>query len=215
MTKTTVVLFDLDGVLVDATEWHYESLNRALALFGFAINRYEHLSAYNGLPTRTKLEMLSVEKGLPRSLHGLIKRLKQVYTKEEILSKCWPVFEKEYMLSRLRREGYRLGVCSNAIRETLTLMLERSGILKYFDLVMSNEDVANPKPDPEIYVEAIRRLEVSPDQVIIVEDAPHGIEAARRSGARVLEVSGFHEVDYWRLFPLLTPETPAKKETSC
>src|SRR3954464_6519552 len=149
-TKPTAILFDLDGVLIDATEWHYESLNRALALFGFSINRYEHLSAYNGLPTRTKLEMLSVEKGLPRALHPLIKRLKQVYTKAEILSKCWPVVEKEHLLSRLRREGYTLAVCSNAIRETMTLMLERSGVLKYFELVLSNEDVDRPKPDPEI-----------------------------------------------------------------
>ncbi|HJW92580.1 MAG TPA: HAD family hydrolase [Thermoanaerobaculia bacterium] len=202
-TKPTAILFDLDGVLIDATEWHYESLNRALALFGFSINRYEHLSAYNGLPTRTKLEMLSVEKGLPRALHPLIKRLKQVYTKEEILSKCWPVFEKEYMLSRLRREGYTLAVCSNAIRETMTLMLERSGVLKYFELVLSNEDVDRPKPDPEIYLKAMERLQVKPEQVLIIEDAPHGIEAARRSGARVLEVAGFHEVDYWKLAPAL------------
>jgi beta-phosphoglucomutase len=203
VTKTKAVLFDLDGVLVDATEWHYESLNRALGLFGFSINRYEHLSAYNGLPTRTKLEMLTVEKGLPRALHELIKRLKQVYTKEEILSKCWPVFEKEYMLSRLRREGYTLGVCSNAIRETVLLMLERSGVLKYLDLVLSNEDVRNPKPHPEIYLHAMERLGLQPGEVVIVEDAPHGIEAARRTGARVLEVAGFQEVDYWRLYPLL------------
>lgn len=215
MTKTTAILFDLDGVLVDATEWHYESLNRALGLFGFGINRYEHLSAYNGLPTRKKLEMLTVEKGLPRALHDLIKRLKQVYTKEEILSHCWPVFEKEYMLSRLRREGYTLGVCSNAIRETVLLMLERSGVLKYFDLVMSNEDVDNPKPDPEIYLKAIERLGVAPDEVLIIEDAPHGREAARRSGARVLEVAGFQEVDYWRLLPSLNAPRSKPEGKSC
>jgi beta-phosphoglucomutase len=215
MTKTTAVLFDLDGVLVDATEWHYESLNRALGLFGFGINRYEHLSAYNGLPTRKKLEMLTVEKGLPRALHDLIKRLKQVYTKEEILSHCWPVFEKEYMLSRLRREGYTLGVCSNAIRETVLLMLERSGVLKYFDLVMSNEDVDNPKPDPEIYLKAIERLRVAPDEVLIIEDAPHGREAARHSGARVLEVAGFQEVDYWRLLPSLNAPRSATEGKPC
>jgi hypothetical protein len=63
VNRITAVLFDLDGVLVDATEWHYEALNHALGLFGFDITRYEHLSSYNGLPTRRKLEMLSVEKG--------------------------------------------------------------------------------------------------------------------------------------------------------
>ena len=108
MTKITAVVFDLDGVLVDATEWHYEALNRSLQLFGFSISRYEHLSTYNGLPTRKKLEMLTVEKGLPVALHGLINRVKQVYTREEILTKCRPVFEKEYMMSRLKSDGYRL-----------------------------------------------------------------------------------------------------------
>src|SRR5262245_34026819 len=61
----------------DATEWHYNALNRALALFGYSITRYEHATAYNGLPTNTKLRMLSVEKGLPPSLHRLVNRLKQ------------------------------------------------------------------------------------------------------------------------------------------
>src|SRR5258708_13234207 len=88
--KISAVLFDLDGVLVDATEWHYEALNRSLGLFGYSISRYEHLSAYNGLPTRKKLEMLSVEKGLPSSLHDLITRVKQVYTREEILNHACP-----------------------------------------------------------------------------------------------------------------------------
>src|SRR3989304_220670 len=128
MTKITAVVFDLDGVLVDATEWHYEALNRSLQLFGFSISRYEHLSAYNGLPTRKKLEMLSVEKGLPVALHGLINNIKQVYTREEILTQCQPMFDKEYMLSRLKREGYRLGVCSNAIRDSVELMIRQSGL---------------------------------------------------------------------------------------
>jgi len=198
-SQISCVLFDLDGVLVDATEWHYEALNRALRLFGFDITRYEHLSGYNGLPTRRKLEMLSVEKGLPTAMHPLLNRLKQVYTRDEILTRCRPVFEKEYMLSRLKREGYRLAVCSNSIRDSLALMVAQSGLTEYFDLVVSNEDVARPKPDPEIYLSAMERLGVSPGQTLIVEDAPHGVDAARRSGAHVCQVAGFHDVEYFRV----------------
>lgn len=199
MSRIHAVLFDLDGVLVDATEWHYEALNRALGLFGFDITRYEHLSSYNGLPTRRKLEMLSVEKGLPVPLHTMLNRLKQVYTRDEILTKCRPVFEKEYMLHRLRREGYRLACCSNSIRETLELMIRQSGVESCFEFLMSNEDVTTPKPHPEVYQTAMARLGLSPDAVVIVEDAPHGLEAARRSGAHVCQVSGFSEVDYVRV----------------
>lgn len=199
MTGIRGVLFDLDGVLVDATEWHYEALNRALRLFGFDISRYEHLSSYNGLPTRRKLEMLSVEKGLPVPMHGLLNRLKQVYTRDEILTKCRPVFEKEYMLHRLQREGYRLACCSNSVRETLELMIRQSGLDPCFEFLMSNEDVSGPKPDPEVYVKAMARLGLRPEETVIVEDAPHGIEAARRSGAHVCAVTGFSDVDYFRV----------------
>ena len=193
------ILFDMDGVLVDATEWHYQALNRALALFGFTITRYDHLSTYNGLPTRKKLEMLTLEKGFPAALHGLVNRLKQVYTREEILSRCSPVFDKEYMISRLKREGYRLAVCSNSIRETTEMMIGRSGLREYMEFLVSNEDIRVPKPDPEMYQYAMKRMGLQPEEVVIVEDAPHGVEAARRSGGHVCEVSGFHEVTYWHI----------------
>ncbi len=199
MHHITCVLFDLDGVLVDATEWHYEALNRALRLFGFEITRYEHLSTYNGLPTRKKLEMLTIEKGLPSAIHGMINRLKQVYTREEVLRQCRPVFEKEYMLSRLRQEGYRMAVCSNAVRDSVQLMIHQSGLDEYFEFLASNEDVSRPKPDPEIYLAAMARMGVTPAETLIVEDAPHGVEAARRSGAHVCQVPGFGDVHYFRL----------------
>jgi HAD superfamily hydrolase (TIGR01509 family) len=199
MAKVTAVIFDLDGVLVDAADWHYEALNRALALFGFTISRYEHLAAYNGLPTRRKLEMLSVEKELPRALHGIIADAKQVYTREEILTKCRPAFEKEYMLSRLRREGYRLAVCSNAVRESVELMLRQTGVLDYFSFFLGNEDATKPKPDPEAYLRAMERLGVRPEEAVAVEDSAYGVEAARRAGASVCQVTGPSEVDYWRV----------------
>jgi HAD superfamily hydrolase (TIGR01509 family) len=193
MTRISCVLFDLDGVLVDATEWHYVALNRALALFGFDITRYEHLSDYNGL------QMLSVEKGLPAALHNTLSRLKQIYTRDEILTKCRPVFEKEYMLSRLRKEGYRMAVCSNSIRESLQMMVQQSGLDEYFEFLVSNEDVSRSKPDPEIYATAMARMGVVPAETIIVEDSLHGLEAARRSGAHLCQVSGFPDVDYFKV----------------
>jgi HAD superfamily hydrolase (TIGR01509 family) len=216
MNRIASVLFDLDGVLVDATEWHYQALNRALGLFGFDITRYEHLSGYNGLPTRKKLEMLTVEKGLPAPIHDMINRLKQVYTRDEILARCRPVFEKEYMLSRLRHEGYRLAVCSNSMRESLELMIRQSGLSDYVEFLASNEDVARAKPDPEIYTRAIARLQLTPAEVLIVEDAPHGVEAARASGAHVCEVSGFGDVEYFRIRAAIdriehgVPQTPSR-----
>jgi len=197
--RIQAILFDLDGVLVDATEWHYEALNRALQLFGFFIPRYAHLTAYDGLPTREKLRMLTVEQGLPTALHDTIGQLKQKFTFEEIFVKCVPCFEKEFLVRTLRREGYRLAVCSNAIRESVEMMLRHSNLLDSMEFFLSNQDVARAKPDPEMYHLAIQRLGLSPEEVLVVEDAPPGVEAARRSGAHVCVVRGFEEVDYPRI----------------
>ena len=78
MTKVKAVIFDMDGVLIDAKDWHYEALNRALNHFGYNISRYDHLVTFDGLPTRRKLEMLTREQGLPNALHKLINELKQI-----------------------------------------------------------------------------------------------------------------------------------------
>ena len=152
------VIFDMDGVLIEAKDWHYEALNRALRLFGYEISRYDHLTTFDGLPTRKKLQMFSVAHGLPVALHGFINDIKQLYTMEIVHAQCKPRFNHEYALSRLRAEGYRLAVCSNSIRGTIEVMMEKSALAGYLDFMISNQDVARPKPDPEMYATAIQRL---------------------------------------------------------
>lgn len=190
------VLFDMDGVLIDAKDWHYEAMNKALSLFGFTIERYEHLTAYDGLPTSVKLEKLSVEKGLPRSLHRFINEMKQRYTMTEIHNKCRPVFEHEYALSRLKEEGYKIAVCSNSIRKTIDTMMDYAALSSYIDLIMSNEDVKNPKPNPEIYAMAMERLGLRPEECLICEDNENGIRAAENSGGNLLKIVAVQDVNY-------------------
>lgn len=189
------VIFDMDGVLIEARDWHYEALNRALRLFGFEISRYAHLSTYDGLPTSKKLEMLSIESDLPRALHGFINEMKQQYTMEIVHTECRPTFSHELALSTLKAQGYRLAVASNSIRSTVHTMMERSNLARYLDLMLSNEDVAKPKPDPEIYVAAMRGLGLEPHECLIVEDNDNGVKAALASGAHLLRVRDVHEVN--------------------
>ena len=105
MNKIKAVVFDLDGVLLDAREWHYEALNKALNIFGINITRNEHLEFYDGLPTKTKLKKLSEFKGLPFSLHSLINNLKQKFTSEFIHTKCSPYFAHEVLMSHLKENN--------------------------------------------------------------------------------------------------------------
>ncbi|MGL4722300.1 MAG: HAD family hydrolase [Desulfovibrionaceae bacterium] len=190
------VIFDMDGVLIDAKEWHYEALNKALSLFGYEITRFEHISTYDGLSTRTKLSMLTQEKGLPSSLHEFINEMKQQYTVPIILSLCRPRFNHEYALSKLQLEGFKLAVASNSIRHTVELMMQYAQLTKYFEFMMSNQDVQKPKPDPEIYTKAIQQLGLLPSECLIVEDNKNGIKAATQAGAHVFVVRSVEDVTY-------------------
>jgi beta-phosphoglucomutase len=196
MRKIEAVIFDMDGVLVDAKDWHYDALNRALNLFGQEINRYDHIVTYDGLPTRMKLQMLSMERGLPEELHEFINEIKQIYTMEIVYAKCKPTFYHQFALSRLKADGYRMAVCSNSIRQSIDMMFDRSDLHQYFEFFLSNEDVEKSKPDPEIYTKTINRLGLEPEQCLIVEDNPNGIKAARESGAHLLCVTDVTEVNH-------------------
>jgi beta-phosphoglucomutase len=193
------IIFDMDGVLIDAKEWHYESLNSALSLFGTQISRYDHLVTFDGLPTKKKLEMLSIEGGFPRRLHNFVNDLKQQYTMEIVYSKCKPVFQHQYALSKLKAEGYRLAVGSNSVRKTIEIMMEKSGLSVYLDFFLSNQDVKNGKPDPEMYNKAIQILGLQPHECLIVEDNDNGLKAAIASGAHVLKVENPDDVHYYNI----------------
>lgn len=190
------ILFDMDGVLIDAKDWHYEALNKALGLFGIEISRYDHLHTFDGLPTKVKLKMLSEQYYLPEQLHSFVNQMKQQYTAHMIHEKCHPMFHHEYALSKLHNDGYKIAVCSNSIRSTIELMMEKAMLTNYLDLIVSNEDVKKAKPDPEMYQTAIAKFGLEPNECIVVEDNPNGIAAGKASGASVLEVATVYDVNY-------------------
>jgi HAD superfamily hydrolase (TIGR01549 family) len=196
ITKIKAIIFDMDGVLIDAKDWHYEALNQALELFGYSISRYDHLVTFDGLPTKRKLEMLTIERGLPAGLHEFINKMKQIYTMEKVYIKCKPQFNHQYALSKLKTEGYRLAVASNSIKATIDMMMEKADLTKYFEFMLSNQEVRKAKPDPEIYNLAIHRLGIAPEESLIVEDNQNGIKAAIASGGYLLKVNTTHDVSY-------------------
>ena len=189
------VLFDMDGVLIEAKDWHYEALNKALALFGMPISRFDHVTTFDGLPTRKKLEMLSLEHDLPRELHEFINEMKQAYTMEIVNSACKPQFVHEIALATLKQRGYKIAVCSNSVRSSVETMLNRAQLDIYVDLMVSNEDVSRGKPDPEMYVKAMTAFDLPPHRCLIVEDNENGIRAARASGGHLMVVQDVYDTN--------------------
>jgi len=194
MNTIKAVIFDMDGVLIDAKDWHFEALNRALGHFGFEISRHDHLVTFDGLPTKKKLDMLTLERGLPASLHSFLNELKQAYTTEVVHARCKPTFQHEFALSNLRSQGYRLAVASNSVRNTVELMMKKSALDQYLEFILSNQDVQQGKPSPEIYLKAMARLGVTPAETLVLEDNEHGIAAARAAGAHLMVIKEVTDV---------------------
>ena len=184
-----LIVFDLDGVLVEAKKIHYDTLNQSLREIDgkYVITESEHLSIYDGLKTTQKLEMLTKNKGLDSTFYDKIWLRKQHLTIEAI-SQLQPDLQKIELFKELRDRGYKLACASNSIRRSVLVMLAKIGIIEYMDLIISNEDVKNSKPHPEMYWKAMSMMSVLPEETLIVEDSPHGLLAASRSRANVLRV---------------------------
>ena len=189
--KIKLIIFDLDGVLVEAKNIHYEALNEALG-DKYAISWNEHLSTYDGLKTTQKLDMLSEKKGLPIDIHSDIWENKQQLTLDKLRA-LKPNVDLIQTMNLLVSEGYKIAVCSNSIRKTCLTVLSKLGIMEFMDLVISNEDVKNGKPHPEMYWKAISMMSCLPEETLIIEDSPYGLLAAARSKSHILRVKNTKE----------------------
>ena len=188
-----LIIFDLDGVLVEAKNIHFNALNKALG--DYAISWNEHLSTYDGLKTFQKLEMLTKEKGLSVEDHKRIWQDKQKFTLEA-LSNLEVDPKLLSTIAHLSADGYKIACCSNSIRKTVLTVLAKLGLIEFMDLIISNEDVTNSKPHPEMYWQAISKMECLPEETLIIEDSPYGLLAAARSKSYILRVKNPQEVTY-------------------
>jgi beta-phosphoglucomutase len=188
------IIFDMDGVLIDAREWHYSALNQALEPFGLEIGLTEHEVKYNGLSTKTKLKMLSEEKGLPTQVHDAIFNIKQDRTFRIASEKCFPNLNHQVLLARLRKMNLKLAVYTNSIRDTAIYMLDRANVSPYLDVIVTNQDVQHHKPSPEGYLLVCNKLGIAPAEALVIEDGEYGKQAAYSAGCDVLEVNGPSDV---------------------
>jgi HAD superfamily hydrolase (TIGR01509 family) len=189
-----LIIFDLDGVLVNTKEIHYDSLNDALGE-KYNISWEEHLSKYDGLKTNQKLSLLSLEKNLPLVDHERIWIEKQKITLER-LSTIEQSKDLIYTLKKLVELGYKIACCSNSIRKTVLMVLSKLGVIEFFDYIVSNEDVSNSKPHPEMYWKTISYMGLLPEETLIVEDSPFGLLAASRSKSHIMRVTSPEDVTF-------------------
>lgn len=191
-----LVIFDLDGVLIDSRELHFDAFNKALQEIDvkYTISLKEHLSIYDGLPTNKKLERLTIEKTLPKEVHNIIWKRKQEITTDLISNTVCEDSKLINIFNILKQNGLKICVASNSIRKTIDIILKNKKIYGLVDLIVSNEDIIYPKPNPQMYLKCMYEFGVSPKETVIVEDSYIGRTAAFNSGAVVCPVKNSQDV---------------------
>ena len=200
-----LVIFDLDGVHIDSRDMHYEALNRALSNVDekYVIDREEHLSVYDGLPTSRKLNLLTERKGLPVDKHQQVWEDKQVETLN-IFGKLDHDYELMHYFKQLKDKGYQVAVASNSIRNTVKLVLLKLGLLEFIDYYMSNEDVHRNKPFPEMYWNCMTACNALPKDTVILEDSHIGRQGALDSGSHLIAIENRDHLNQDKIDKIVT-----------
>ena len=207
-----VIIFDLDGVLVDTKLIHFEALNSALKKYNFEeISIDDHVKIFDGLPTIEKLKLIQKTKKLPKRSFSKIQKYKQKIT-SEILKRRIKKNNKIIKIMRNLHNKYKIVVATNAINSTLNICLNKLGVEKYVDFKLSNEDINKPKPNPEIYLRIFVKFGIYPSEALIIEDSHYGREAAISSGAKLLPIKKIEELDLKKIRLNLTSKKMINKK---
>jgi len=192
-----LIIFDLDGVLVDSKKLHFDALDKALSLISqeYRISYQDHLTSYDGLSTNKKLKMLCETKDFPRDEIDNTWKAKQKITLK-IIDDFTVDKRIQNIFKQLKLEGFTIACATNSIRETAKLQLIRKGFMEYIDFLYSNQDVNNPKPNAEIYMRCMIKAGVSPDETVIIEDSHIGRKGAIRSGGVLCAVENPDDLSY-------------------
>lgn len=192
-----LVIFDLDGVLIDSKEYHFLALNEALSSFDpkYVISKNEHLSSFDGLPTKSKLKKLTNIKGLPSKLHNEVWKLKQNKTLEIMQNQLHVDEELVCLLKQLKSLDYIIAVASNSIKKTVKIILTKLGLIELIDFYLSNEDITESKPHPEIFWLCMIKAKTIPRKTVILEDSNFGRQAALYSDAHLLPVDSRKDIN--------------------
>ena len=180
------VIFDLDGVLVDSEPNYLESERVLFGKYGVTFTA-EMKVPYIGLSTKEMLERVIVEFDLAVPLGVLVEEKNAIYLR--LAAEHTPVnAPMRRLVELLRDHGYPLAVASGSSSAAIDVVLRHTGLDDFFDVVVSAESVPRGKPEPDLFLEAARRLSVPPAACVVVEDSGYGVTAARRAGMRCIAI---------------------------
>jgi beta-phosphoglucomutase len=188
MIRTRAVLWDMDGTLVDSADYHWQAWHETMAKEGHPITHEQFLSTF-GQRNDSILRQWLGEKATPELIQRVGDSKEALYRQYVLERGIEPLPGASDWVRRLHGQGWRQAIASAAPRANIETILEALRCAECFEAIVSAEDVHRGKPDPEVFLVAAAKLGVSPEQCIVVEDAPHGIAAARAAGMKSIGVS--------------------------
>jgi HAD superfamily hydrolase (TIGR01509 family) len=181
------ILWDLDGVLVNSMDFHYQAFREVLTGRGRELSREEYLGTIIGLRNDAIFKRL-----LPGTSDGVVVELalqKEEAFRRLIAGRVQPLPGSPELVRRAKDAGLRQAIVSSTPRENIALILRSLALENSFDAIVGEEDATRGKPDPEGFRVAARRLRVAPAECLVIEDAPEGITAGKAAGMLTIGVS--------------------------
>jgi beta-phosphoglucomutase len=188
------VLWDLDGTLVDSADYHWESWRSAMDAEGLAITHAQFLESFGQRNDRILRTWLGADAD-PARIERIADEKEREYRRLARQRGLTPLPGAADWLARLHAGGWRQAIASSAPRANVDVMLAALKLEPFFEAIVSAEDVTKGKPDPQVFLEAAKKLGAEPSRCVVVEDAAAGVEAARRAGMRSIGVSRTSTLD--------------------
>lgn len=186
------LIFDLDGTITLTQQFHYQAFRTVFANHGITYTEHDDLYKYAGMGSATIFPTVFADHGITLSdeqVKQYSEEKKRIYMNILDTSEIQPVPGVKDFLRRVKDAGYRICIASGNKAEAITYLLKRLGIQDFFSLIVTNKDVTLPKPAPDIFLAAAKKLELEPSQCIVFEDAINGVHAARSGGIRCIALA--------------------------
>jgi beta-phosphoglucomutase family hydrolase len=185
------VIFDMDGVIIDSEPFHWEVNKRIFTSLGIDVSEEEYCR-YIGVSNTNMWTSIRRGHGLGQSVEELVQM--QVngnidFMKRERVDPVEGVID---LIAGLKYAGLLLGIASSSPYRIIEMVLEKFNLRGFFDGMVSGEDFKNGKPAPDIFLAAAEMLKVSPEQCVVIEDATHGVEAAKAAGMKCIGFKNTH-----------------------
>ncbi len=178
------VIFDMDGVIAETEQAHIGAEKQTMLKYGIEISEDE-LHEYTGTTARVMFASLIEKYKLDTTFDRIFKEKEEVLFKllEEDVQPTKGVID---LLRKLKEMKIKLAVASSSHKRMIEYVLKKLKIIDLFDSIVGAEDIDRSKPDPEIFLISAKRLNVKPEECIVVEDSKLGVEGAKKAGMKCL-----------------------------